>query len=448
MHSFDIVIAGFGPAGTVAAIHLHRMGYKVAVAGELRRFGPFEGLAPRTLEGLRRAGLEQAVAAASVEAARTASWNGATNAANREYLIDRQIFDRALVEDCRAAGIPVFQGRVGTIGRTGEEWHLRLNTSTTSEILRGRFFIEARGRRAPHQGVTPTRGPRALAISRRYACTSNLEAQTCLKSYQEGWSWFARTRDGQAVVQLVISGNRPELKGKTTLTALFTTEILKLPHLKCLLGPDTRPQGPVMARESSAIISGRLASPDALRVGDAAFAIDPLSGHGNFEAVGGAMAAATVINTLLAKAESSALALDFYKERATSAFMRHARVGRDFYRMEQSWPDAPFWQERRFWPDDLPAHAAATSAPPRLSLAPVIENDFIVERQVFITADQPRGIRMVDGVPVPELFEALQSGGPDATPQALGRRFNATPAQLTTAIEWLKFRGFLRPRSG
>ncbi len=155
------------------------------------------------------------------------------------------------------------------------------------------------------------------------------------------------------------------------------------------------------------------------------------------------MAAATVINTLFARPENSELALNFYKARAEAAFLRHARVGRDFYRLETSWPNAPFWRERQDWPDNAPAHEAIFSAPARISLAPVIENGFIVERPVIITADQPRGVRMVDGIAVPELLNILQKGGPAAAPEALCRNFKVSRTQLDSAFNWLKFRGLL-----
>jgi hypothetical protein len=267
--------------------------------------------------------------------------------------------------------------------------------------------------------------------------------QSFLTSYQDGWCWLALPGNGEAIVQIVISGSRPELAGKASLDALMTAELEKLPDIRARLGADARPKGPVAARDSTPICSRQLADANSLRVGDAAYAIDPLSGHGNFEAVGGAMAAAVVVNTLLSRPKSRDVALEFYDERAKSAFLRHARVGRDFYCMETRWRDAPFWQARQDWPDDLPSHAPADGSQPHIKSAPVIENGFIIEREVIVTADQPRGVRVVDNVPVAELLKALQQAGPNTGLETLARRFNAAPGQIETALNWLGHHGIL-----
>lgn len=441
MTHYDIIVSGFGPAGTVAAVKLQRLGYRVALVGELRRHAAFEGLAARTIEGLRRAGLEKAQAVAAIEAGRTASWNGATNAANREYLVDRLAFDRALLKDCRAAAIPVIRGRIGTVQYHEDGWHVTVSTTSGSEFVNAPFFVEARGRRAPRRGNIMYRGPATLSLARKFGPVAPAEPQTCLGSYPGGWYWLALPGTGAAILQIVISGNRPELAAKPSLDALFAAEVEKIPELRARL-ENARPQGPTVARSSEAVCSRHFAEFRSLRVGDAAFAIDPLSGHGNFEAVGGAMAAAAVINTLLNRPENRQLALDFYDQRGKSAFLRQARVGRDFYRLEQRWPNEPFWHERRDWPDDLPSHESGPNIP-ALKTAPVIENGFIMAREVIVTADQPRGIRIVDGVPLPEFLSALRNAGPSSAPEALAQGFNVSPAQIATALNWLGYHKLL-----
>jgi flavin-dependent dehydrogenase len=442
MRRFDIIILGVGPAGAVSAINLQKMGYNVALLGEIRRRAAYEGIAPRTLEGLRRAGLENAQMVATTEALRTASWNGVTTAANREYLVNRLTFDKALLEDCRAAKIPLIPGRIGAVQPLGKGWCTSLATASGAEKIYGDFLVEARGRRAPGRGQIARRGPATLALTQKYSGAPPGRPEACVTSYRDGWCWLALLGSGEAIVQIIISGRRTDLAGKANLAALFASEIKKLPDIRARLGA-ARPQGPVTAREASARQFSDLAKNNHLRVGDAAFAIDPLSGHGNFEAIGGAMAAAAVINTILKRPENQDLAISFYDERATGAFLRHARVGRDFYRQETRWPDAPFWRERRDWPDNLPAHESALSDAPRIISAPVIENGFIARRDIIITASEPRGIRTVDGVPLAELLAAAMKAGPEMSPEAVARQFNATPGQIKTALKWLEYHKLL-----
>lgn len=447
MNEVEIIILGCGPAAAVAAIHLQRLGHQVMLAGELRRKSAFEGLAPRVMEGISRAGLVHARASVSGAADRTAIWNGDSNAANREYLVDRETFDRALLQDCDDAGVMILRGRIGNTTLQGDLWHIRMTTAEGSQTIVARFLVEARGRRAPHHGKIALRGPRSLSLARRHTGVPKGSPKTFLASYADGWSWFASTGDGVAVAQIVISGNSQNMGGKADIETLYQTELAKLPDIHALLGPTAVAVGPVIARECSAILNGGLLSHNALRVGDAAFAIDPLSGHGNFEAIGGAMAAAAVINTLIRKPENRHLATRFYEERATTAFMRHARVGRDFYRMESRWPERPFWTERRDWPDDAPAHEAVGSAATRLGLMPVIEHGFVEEREVIITPDQPRGIRMLDDVPVAALLARLRQADPIPPIAALAIEFDVTHRQIASALGWLRYRGLLPQES-
>jgi hypothetical protein len=61
---------------------------------------------------------------------------------------------------------------------------------------------------------------------------------------------------------------------------------------------------------------------------------------------------------------------------------------------------------------------------------------------VVVTADQPRGVFMADGVPLVPLLRAVQAGEV-ASLDAAARRFDALPTQIETALAWLRYRGLL-----
>ncbi len=204
------------------------------------------------------------------------------------------------------------------------------------------------------------------------------------------------------------------------------------------------PCSPVSVRHAGTSRAQVLVEPARIRIGDAALALDPLSGHGVFEALASATAAVPVVTTLLRRPADAALARAFYEERVEQAFLRFARTARDFYRLEERWRDAPFWQARRDWPDNLPAHPRHRSARRRSAIKPVIEDGFVVAREVIVTADQPRGVFTVDGVPLVPLLRAVQAG---ETARRGGRPLLREGAsQVETALAWLRYRGLL-PRS-
>ena len=95
-----ILILGAGPAGAAVALGLRRLGYAVTLVSEWRRFAALEGVSQRVLEALRGAGLNHALANATLPSQRQVSWNGQQHAQNIEFLLDRPTFDRGLRKTC------------------------------------------------------------------------------------------------------------------------------------------------------------------------------------------------------------------------------------------------------------------------------------------------------------------------------------------------------------
>jgi flavin-dependent dehydrogenase len=383
------------------------------------------------LRALEARGCRRALAAVGPAVRREASWNGATTAANQEWVVRRERFDTALLEDAAAAGVELGADRMTKIEHTGDGWQAR--TSGGQRWSSG-YLVEARGRRAPGRRM---RGPATTALGRLFAGVP-MWARTAVAGFRRGWAWYASTGDGAGAVQIVLASAEP-LPKRPGLPALFEALLDEIAPERDWLGAG-HAVGEVFARHADASRANAPIEDGLIRVGDAALAMDPLSGHGVFEAVASATAAAAVINTILRRPDDAELARAFYEERVRLAFERFARIGRDFYALERRWPDADFWRERRKWPDARPAHAPPSAAPPRIEHRPVIEDGFIVARRVVVTADQPRGVWQVDGVPVVELLDWRREHNGDDWPGAAAARFACTPGQVATALEWLRFR--------
>ncbi|MNN62496.1 hypothetical protein D3C81_1778030 [compost metagenome] len=143
-----------------------------------------------------------------------------------------------------------------------------------------------------------------------------------------------------------------------------------------------------------------------------------------------------MINTLLQHPELAELARRFHQRRVEQLFLRFARTGRDFYALEQRWPEQPFWRERRTWPDAEPMHAAADFSQLRVERAPVIHGDLIEEAEVVVTADQPLGIWHLQGIALAPIVTALRRGELD---QALAN----LPEQPRRLVQgWLLAQGY------
>ena len=183
----------------------------------------------------------------------------------------------------------------------------------------------------------------------------------------------------------------------------------------------------VNARTSTPVLCRNAIGADWIRVGDAAMAVDPLSGNGIFQSLSSALVAPAVINTLLRQPDSADLARHFYQDRLDHLFMRFARTGRDFYRMEGRWPDRPFWAARQSWPDDEPMHQANDPAAIRVEDRPIVCDGTIQKRPVVITKDQPLGIWRLGNIELAPVILAIAEGRstgegpPEASASASGR---------------------------
>ncbi|MDF0731768.1 tryptophan 7-halogenase [Pseudomonas entomophila] len=400
-----ILVLGAGPAGAATAIGLRRLGYPVTLVSDWRRFAAVEGVSQRVLDGLRHAGLGAALAEAAQPATRQVQWNGEHLRLNEEFLLDRQCFDRALRDDARAAGVTLIGGRVREVGR--DQGHcVRLDDG---QALHADFLVEARGRQAP-LAADRLRGPETVSLLNTWQATPGTPA-SAVESLADGWAWMARLADGRCYWQVSLDAGSAQLPGKTALADYCAGRRQQSALVAQLFGEAALQPAQVHARSSTAILAGECAGEDWLRVGDAAMAVDPLSGNGIFQSLSSALQAPVVINTLLKRPERGALARQFHQQRVEQLFLRFARIGRDFYRQEQGRAGQAFWARRQAWPDLEPMHLAPDWQTVRVERRPVLREGWVDEAEVVVTADQPLGVWHLHGIELAPLVRGLQAGG-------------------------------------
>ncbi|RJG09179.1 FAD-dependent oxidoreductase [Pseudomonas cavernicola] len=407
MMNKQIVVLGAGPAGAAVALGLKRLGYEVCVVSEWRRFAALEGVSQRVLEGLRQAGLHQALASACAASPRQVRWNGEAHAPNVEHLLDRPAFDAAIRQDLLAAGVELIEARVRELSSTAEGHCLQLDSASGPQTCHADFLVEARGRQAPLSGKG-LRGQETLSLLNHWQEQPG-PARSAVESLADGWAWMARLGDGRCFWQLTLDVASTDLPEKSQLAEFCAAQRAQSTLVRELFGAPALQPSALHARSSTATLCLQTSGDNWLRVGDAAMAVDPLSGNGIFQSLSSSLQAPAVINTLLQKPERAALARHFHQQRVEQLFLRFARIGRDFYAMEQQWVARPFWQSRRNWPDDLPLHAPADYASLRVARAPVINGELIDEADVVITADQPLGIWHLQGIELAPIVRALHS---------------------------------------
>lgn len=301
------------------------------------------------------------------------------------------------------------------------------------QVLLADFLVEARGRQAPLT-ADRLRGPETVSLLNVWQGSPGTPA-SAVESVADGWAWMARLEDGRCYWQVTLDA--AGLPGKAGLAAYCAARRARSALVAELFDAQALAPAQVHARSSTAILAGECVGPDWIRVGDAAMAVDPLSGNGIFQSLSSALQAPVVINTLLCRPERAALARQFHQQRVEQLFLRFARIGRDFYGQEQTRMGQPFWDRRQAWPDGQALHVAADWQALRVERRPVLRDGWVDEAEVVVTADQPLGVWHLQGLELAPVVRALQAGRP------LQAILNGRPVgQQMTLRRWLAEQGY------
>jgi flavin-dependent dehydrogenase len=417
----DVIVLGAGPAGAVVARRLATGGARVLVVRGATPAAAREGFSRRTRERLLEEGLDEVVATLEGPVPRGGRWGDGRSVAGLEWLADRARVSRALDAALERGGVARLAGPATRVGRGAGGF--------TVECAAGRcaapLVVDARGRRGPQ-----SRGPLLLALGRRHAHRSGRPA-TRIEAWSGGWCWLAD--DGEQVfVQLVGGARAGGAPGDW-----FAAAAAHVDGLAPILA--SAPVGPLVARPAHARLGRASPDPGLWRVGDAALALDPLSGQGVYEALRGAATVAAAVGSVLA-GDDAGLAAQFVAARYQEAWSRAVASAARFYGENESL--GPFWS------DTAAAYARlcapATGGAARVEQRAVLEDGRIRERAVLVTARVPRGAWHVEGVPLVALLELVRGQAPAGPSVAdVAQRLDRPPAAVESALRWLRAAGAL-----
>ncbi|QDG79854.1 pilus assembly protein CpaE [Labrenzia sp. PHM005] len=422
---FDVAVAGGGPAGAFAARELARAGIRVILIDPATSRPRLEGMGERVARLLAAKGLESSLNAVSKPAPRNVVWAGLQGTENGERLVRRHEFDAILRTVAVDAGVELKTARLRRVETVDPVGGVELQLSS-GQVVTAKLMIDARGR----QATTPVRlkGPQTLAIS-GHVKASIQHTGTHVVATPQGWCWFACDPEFGQWLQVSIAQADLTGSGQTGLQERVQV-FLKQPEFQNHFG-EVSFQGDLLARGAGLVLAAPELTLPIIPIGDAAVAIDPLSGHGLFWALSSALSAVSIVRTVLEQPiEGAYLARRFYRDRVVGTFWRQARIGRDFYRLEKNFSAMRFWAERAAWPDNEPAHKEAAEA--SLEQRVVVEDNQLKERDVLITPKNPEGVAFVAGLSVRQLFSLFNRI------QTTGER---PPAAAEAAFRWLAGQG-------
>ncbi|MCW1410817.1 MULTISPECIES: flavin-dependent monooxygenase QhpG [Rhizobium] len=345
----DVLVVGGGPAGSITALELARLGYDVKLVealpmprhhiGESITIGVHHQLSHLGIESVLESGGRQVFHAH--EERWTESIMTLKPAAPGAATINRGMFDAACLERCSIDGVKVIAGRrTRSVKRVKPcEWHVTVEGGLA---LHARFVVDAAGKRGVLPRLRETTGARTIALY-GYWSGDGLPTLPRVFAGSAGWAWGAPIFglgynvtlfvDRTAIGRCGGDVHRAYMEGISD-AAIFDTGA----------GPVLRSD--IVACDATAWFEKASVGRDFIKIGEAAQSLDPLASMGVQNAIQTAMWASIVINTVFRRPEAEAAALGFFQDKILSSAKSHAAAVAEIYASNSEGASLPFWARR------------------------------------------------------------------------------------------------------
>lgn len=359
---YDVAVIGAGPAGSATACRLARQGCHVALIErssiEAPRAG--ESLAPAVQPLLQALGAMDVLRdCRPLPSYGTRSIWGSNRAQEHSHLmtpflqgwhVDRCRFDRGLAELAAAAGADLLlasrllelqrrrTGRFGlVIERQGRLCELECD-----------FVVDAGGRAASisrRLGAKKLVFDKLVGIAGTFADASACEhCYTLVETVPEGWWYCAPIDAGRSAAVLMTDGDlmcRARLRNADHWQAALRQTTWVAPRLAESVAPDRQQ---VFVSVSQRLLRPRADRTRWLAAGDAALAVDPISGSGVVRALRTAEAGATAVLVSLAGNTGAILEYENARDAECTTYLEERAA---YYALEERWTALPFWARRQ-----------------------------------------------------------------------------------------------------
>jgi flavin-dependent dehydrogenase len=366
--NYDITILGAGPAGLCAALRFVELGYRVALTEACRFPRPQigESLSPGIYSLFDYLGVGHLLDDARYlrELPSRIIWEEETAQgqllSKDGFLVDRAKLDAALLAEAIARGIDFFPGagagidpgadagiKPGAVAEMPPHLYAGRIFPAGIAVPRARVVLDARGRRSVKAADRLLTAPSSLALWTQVPAAV-MPYESGVEALPEGWLWGAPVPGGEYRVMAFVDASTVKVRGTDAVLRGMVAESRLFAAILPKLAAGRLQACPVLH-----YIHKTPWRDDYIRVGEAAFTIDPLSSSGVEKAMRHALQAVIAVNTLL-KGDNPALAQSFYEDKLLRSVADHRAWTCTYYGKAWPGPRYPFWKTRSEF-RDLPA---------------------------------------------------------------------------------------------
>lgn len=348
--SFDVLVAGGGPAGSVAALDLSRRGFRVALVEQDTYQAPRIGetLPPMIRQPLNDLGVWERFCACDPMPSYgiQIAWETASpryqeflrNPYGCGWHVDRARFDAMLAAAASAAGAELLApARVIGCRRTAAgEWRVEAARGDTMLALSAKMLLDATGRKAL---LATQLGSQAhvtdhLIGAVTFSDRSDIAQQTLIEAVDNGW-WYSAPLPRARMVFAYMTDS--DLWRNYAWDELVKQAPLTSERARNLIPP------PLQLVSAASVVRRPVTGSDWVAIGDAALAYDPLSGQGVLKSIEtGTRSSAAIARHLT----GDSAALPEYETWIHDAYQSYLSQRSHFYSSVRRWPNSRFWQRR------------------------------------------------------------------------------------------------------
>lgn len=265
------------------------------------------------------------------------------------YQLDREKFDLMLLSEASKRGSDIIpRAKCIDFKQTEDNhWCISVKHQTEGDFsVTAKYLVDATGRLSNvgrKLGMTIRQHDQLMAVGAflHFDNTTVLKQDILLETVAEGW-WYCATLPNQVMVATLFT-DADIVKEKRLQKAENWNQLLANTVYAKNKVNQASAFGSPWVKAAFSKITDATTRKNFIAVGDAAASFDPVSSMGIGFAISSACHAA---NTLVVHSKGDLSSIAHYQRNIEDIFSHYLTIKAQFYRKEQRWSDAAFWQRR------------------------------------------------------------------------------------------------------